>query len=266
MDAGLPLLLTKLELPPMRPRLLRRPQLLALLPHAPGTRLVLASAPAGFGKTTLLTSWCHSLIVDAHTTVAWVALDESDNDPARFLAYLIAAVTRALGTPDSVEPPDLSDASSGAEATLTQLINKIVTAHRDCLLVLDDYQVITAPAIHSVIAFLLDHLPERACLAISSRSDPPLPLARLHVRAQLVELRAADLRFSDTELQSFLGMAGVVDLPPAEITAITALVEGWPAGAQLVALAKRSGALLQQNRGDAPHTLRLSEGHERLFD
>jgi LuxR family maltose regulon positive regulatory protein len=235
---GTALLRTKLDVPPPRAHTLPRERLLALIPSAPETRLLLLSAPAGFGKTTLLATWSRALIEQRGTAVAWLALDESDNDPARFLAYLAAALAQAL-TPkglDGVTPAPIDPISATVETVLTQLVNAIAAIDREVVLVLDDYHLISAPAVHAAVAFLLEHLPNWACLAIGSRSDPPLPLARLRARRSLIELRTADLRFTPDEIQAFFAASNLA-LTPDEVQAIGAYVEGWPAGVQLVALA-----------------------------
>jgi LuxR family maltose regulon positive regulatory protein len=241
LSAEIPLLQTKLDVPPPRAHTLPREWLLALIPRAPGTRLLLLSAPAGFGKTTLLATWCHALGQQRGAAIAWLALDESDNDPARFTAYLVASLTQALAPQSLGGPtpaaPDTS--STGTEILLTQLVNTISAIDCDLVLVLDDYHLISAPAVHAAVAFLIEHLPSRACLAIGSRADPPLPLARLRARAQLVELRAADLRFTPNEVQAFFATSELA-LTPEEAQAIGEHVEGWPAGVQLVALALRA--------------------------
>ena len=235
---GTPLLRTKLDVPPPRPHTLARERLLALIPSAPGTRLVLLSAPAGFGKTTLLATWSRTLLGQRGTAVAWLALDESDNDPARFLAYLVTSLGQALAPegPDGVAPALIDPTGANGESVLIRLVNAVAAIDRDVVLVLDDYHLINAPAVHAAVAFLLEHLPSRACLAIGSRADPPLPLARLRAREQLIELRAADLRFTPDEVQAFLTASNLA-LAPDEVQAVGAYVEGWPAGVQLVALA-----------------------------
>jgi LuxR family maltose regulon positive regulatory protein len=269
---GTPLLRTKLDVPPPRAHTLPRERLLALAPSAPGTRLVFLCAPAGFGKTTFLATWCHTLAAQRGMAVAWLALDEGDNDRARFLAYLVASVAQAL-TPaglDGGAPPSIDLVGAGVEAVLAHLVNAIATIDRDVVLVLDDYHLISAPAVHAAVAFLLEHLPNRACLAIGSRADPPLPLARLRAREQLVELRAADLRFTADEVQAFFAASNLA-LAPDEALAVGAYVEGWPAGVQLVALALRAaprewpeevgrepsdptvGSLLGRLNGSQPH-------------
>jgi LuxR family maltose regulon positive regulatory protein len=238
---GTPLLRTKLDVPPQRAHTLPRERVLRLLPSAPGTRLLLLCAPAGFGKTTLLATWCHALIEQRGAAVAWLALDEGDNDPSRFLTYLVTSLAQAL-TPESQDGlvPALLDPSGVAgETALTQVVNAMATTNRQVVLVLDDYHLISAPAVHAAVAFLLEHLPHQACLALGSRSDPPLPLARLRAREQLIELRAAELRFTPDEVRAFLAASNVA-LTTDAVQTIGAYVEGWPAGIQLVALALRA--------------------------
>jgi LuxR family maltose regulon positive regulatory protein len=236
-----PLLQTKLDVPPPRAHMLARERLLSALPRALGVRLVLLSAPAGFGKTTLLAAWCRARLAQGDTAAAWLALDEGDNNPERFLTYLVAALRQAVGDTalGGLALPELC--ARGGEAILTQVVNCLAALDRGVVLVLDDYHLIGAPAVHAAVAFLIEHLPPRACLAIGSRADPPLPIARLRARDQLAELRAADLRFTPDEVQAFLA-AGHLDLSAAEAQAIGAYAEGWPAGIQLVALALRAGA------------------------
>lgn len=237
---GTPLLQTKLDVPPLRANLLARERLLVALPQALGVRLVLLSAPAGFGKTTLLATWCHDRLAHG-AAAAWLSLDESDNDPDRFLAYLIASLQQAVGAEALGNLAPAEPSVGGGETILTQVVNRLASLDRDVVLVLDDYHLIGAPACHAAVAFLLDHLPPRVCVAIGSRADPPLPVARLRAREQLVELRAADLRFTPGEVQAFLA-AGHLALSPAEALAVGAYAEGWPAGIQLVVLALRAGA------------------------
>jgi LuxR family maltose regulon positive regulatory protein len=234
---GLPLLRTKLEVPPPHAHTLPRERLLAQVAVQPRPRLVLLSAPAGCGKTTALATWCRTL-AERRTAAAWLALDEGDNDPARFLAYLRAAVARVLpGAVAEHDPVSGTWARPDAELALTQLINALASLDHNVLLVLDDYHAITAPAIHAAVAFLLEHLPAQACIAIGSRADPPLSLARLRVREQMTELRAADLRFTQDEVETFFRSATQLEIGPAGARAIMRYVEGWPAGVQLVALA-----------------------------
>jgi LuxR family maltose regulon positive regulatory protein len=202
----------------------------------PEARLLALSAPAGFGKTTLLAAWCHALSAERAVAVIWLTLEPGDNDPLRFLAYLhaAAAATTALSPPADALPAGATTAA--IEPALTRLLNALAAQEREVLIVLDDYHVIHAPEVHLAVAFLLNHLAPGARLVISSRADPPLPLARLRACGQLVELRAADLRFTPAETQAFFAQYGLL-LPPDELAMLDDWLEGWPAGAQLVALA-----------------------------
>ncbi len=166
-----------------------------------GQRLTLISAPAGFGKTTLLSEW----IPHSERCVPWLSLDANDNDPARFWAYVIAALqmlqpdlgASALALLEAPQPPPI-------ESILTLLLNDVAAFPDRFVLVLDDYHLVETPAIHAALTFLLDHLPPQMHVMITSRSDPPLPLARWRVRRQLTEIRAADLRFTPDEAAAFL--------------------------------------------------------------
>ncbi len=191
----MPLLATKLSVPPVRPELVARPRLVDLLNSEIWRKLTLISAPAGFGKTTLLSAWRASAR-GSEMPVAWVSLDAGDNDLARFWNYSIAALQAlspsAVDLANAVYFPDMPS----VEAFLTVLINSIATFTSDVVLVLDDYHAITLQPIHDSLAFFLEHLPRHMHLVISSRNDPPLPLVRLRAEGQLTELRAADLRFT----------------------------------------------------------------------
>jgi LuxR family maltose regulon positive regulatory protein len=240
-----PLLQTKLYVPSVWPELVSRPRLMARLDAGLGRRLTLVSAPAGFGKTTLLSEW----VACCDCPVAWFSLDESDNDPTRFLAYLATALSRvegvkatiggaALGMLQSPRPPP-------AEAVLTPLINEIAALPHKILLVLDDYHLIEAQAVHDALTFLLAHLSPHTSsggqcqglhLVIASREDLQLPLARLRARGQLTELRAADLRFTSSEAAEFLNRAMGLGLSAEDIAALEARTEGWIAGLQLAAI------------------------------
>ncbi len=210
-------------------------------------KLTLVSAPAGFGKTTLLSEWIQRRgEVTPPLSVAWVSLDESDNDPSRFLAYFIAALQTvradigeaALAMLLSSQPPPI-------EAILTALINEITAIPKGDreghphILVLDDYHVIEAQPIHDGLAFLLDHLPPQMHLVIASRSDPPLPLSRLRGRGQLTELRTADLRFTPDEAAAFLNQVMGLGLSAEDVAALEARTEGWIVGLQMAALSMR---------------------------
>jgi LuxR family maltose regulon positive regulatory protein len=231
-----PLILTKLHVPALRPRSVARARLLE--PLTLETGLILVCAPAGYGKSTLLTAWSQSLL-QRGIAVAWYALDASDDVPLAFGSYLVASLTQALGS-DS----ELSHLSQLLRTSpeidllriLPTIINVVATSGRACVLILDDYHLIGAPAIHSGLAFLLDHRPQNLHVVIGSRSDPPLPLARLRARGQLRELRAADLRFNLAETTAFLNEVMRLDLSAEIIAALEERTEGWVAGLQLAAL------------------------------
>jgi LuxR family maltose regulon positive regulatory protein len=229
------LLSTKLSIPPARPERVSRPRLLKRLNQLPAYRLMLVSAPAGYGKTTLLSEWAASQQLGL--CVAWLSLDEADNDVARFLAYLGAAVNPVVPQISQwiaamLQPPQ----PSPPEAILTVLINELASASTQLALVLDDYQVIETQAIHDAVVFLLEHLPPQLHLIIATRADPPLPLARLRGRGQLDELRAADLCFAPDEAGCFIERVTRRTLSEQEIAALTARTEGWAAGLQIAAM------------------------------
>ena len=233
------LLTTKLYVPRAHPNLVPRPRLGDFLVEGMSRRLTLISAPAGFGKTTLLSEW-RMMYLGSEYPVAWVSLEEADNDPSRFLSYLIAALQAievnvgeaALASLHSPQPPPI-------ESVLTALVNEIATIPKDFALVLDDYHLIANEAVHHAITFLLDHLPPQGHLIISSRVDPPLPLARLRAQGQMTEIRADNLRFTPEETATFLRSAMGLDLPEESVTALEERIEGWIAGLQLAALSMR---------------------------
>ena len=186
-----------------------RPHLVARLGTGLGTRkLTLISAPAGFGKTTLLSEWAHNLMA-AGTPVAWISLDSGDNDLMRFVAYLLAALDMQGAVPEVAMLQSLAPAAPppSVPAILSTLINEIVTIlshpstgpRHGLVLILDDYHLVTAQPIHDALTFLLDHLPEKMLVVVATRADPPLPIARLRGRGELTELRQADLRFTHDE-------------------------------------------------------------------
>jgi len=233
-----PLVLTKLRVPAARPRLIPRTRLIDLLDAESGKCFILVCAPTGYGKTTLLAEWAQSLQKNG-TAVAWYALDSSDDDPIPFGAYLVASITQALGPISGlahIAQLLRSSPEIDLQRILQSLINAVVSSDRDCVLVLDDYHLIGVPAVHSAIAYLIDHLPENLRIAIGSRSDPPLPLARLRARGQLLEMRTAGLRFTPDETASFLNEAMRLELSPQGVAALEERTEGWVAGLQLAAL------------------------------
>ncbi|MEM9483725.1 MAG: helix-turn-helix transcriptional regulator, partial [Cyanobacteria bacterium P01_F01_bin.116] len=192
------------------------------------------SAPAGFGKTTLLAEWVAAVPT---RPVAWVSLDESDNDPTFFWTYLLTALhkiqpslgERSLSLIQSPQPPPI-------ESVLMTLLNELTTVKADIFLVLDDYHGIVAPAIHSGIGFLLSHLPPQVHLIIASRADPPLSMARLRSHGELTELRVSDLRFTPDEAADFLNQRMGLEISAVDVSALEQRTEGWIAGLQLAAL------------------------------
>lgn len=232
------LIRTKLYIPQVRPKRVPRRALLARLEAGLSRKLTLIAAPAGFGKTTLLSDW----IAAGSRPAAWVSLDARDNDPARFAAYVVAALGTlelGLGQAGAGRPPERG-AAPALEAVFTALINQATEVGEDFALVLDDYHVITAPAIHAGLSFLLDHLPAQMHVVLTSRSEPPLPLAQWRARGQLVELRAADLRFTPDEVRAFLNETMDLHLGDEAVAALAARSEGWVASLQLAALAAQA--------------------------
>ena len=236
-----PILATKLSVPPSRRSVVLRPRLVERLDEglAAGHRLTLVSAPAGFGKTTLVGEW----VASCGRPAAWLSLDEGDGDFSRFLAYLIAALrTVAPGIGEGVVAVLQSPQPPPLESTLTALLNDAATIPGDVVLVLDDYHVLDARPVDDAMAFLVEHLPPQVHLVIATREDPALPLARLRARSQLTELRGADLRFTPSEAAAFLNEVMNLDLSAKEIGALEARTEGWIAGLQLAAISLQGRA------------------------
>ena len=268
-----PILQTKLYIPPIRPELVSRPQLIERLNAGlpAGRKLTLVSAPAGFGKTTLVSEWVTGCLQPA----AWLSLDEGDNDPTRFLAYLVAALQTlalskvetiaanigegVLGVLQSPQPPP-------TESILTALLNEITTIPNNFVLVLDDYHVIdskpvdASTSVDGALTFLLEHLPPQMHLVIATREDPNIPLARLRARGQLTELRVADLRFTPSEAAEFLNQVMGLNLSAEDIAALETRTEGWIAGLQLAAIS-------MQGHKDATSFIRSFTGsHHFVLD
>ena len=249
-----PILATKLYIPPARPRAVLRPRLIERLNAGLHGKLTLISAPAGFGKTTLVSEW----VAAGERPVAWLSLDDGDNDPTRFLTYLIAALQTiaakigagALAALQSPQPPP-------SDALLTTLLNDIAAVADPFILVLDDYHALDSRPVDQALAFLVEHLPPQMHLVIATREDPPLPLARLRARGQLTELRAADLRFTPAEAAEFLNQAMGLNLRDADVAALEARTEGWIAGLQLAALS-------MQGRADAAGFIQAFTGSHRF--
>ncbi len=230
---------TKLRPSQARPKLVARPRLAARLEREAGRKLTLISAPAGFGKTTLLVEWLREQ-VGGERAVAWLSLDEGDNDPTRFLSYLVAAL-RYVGEEfgEGVLSALRSPESPRIEAITAALINELAALPEQLTLVLDDYHVIDSEPVYGVVSFLLEHLPPNVHLVISSRIDPPLPLSRLRARNQMMELDAADLSFTPEEAAAFLNSVMGLDLSVEDVAALEERTEGWIAGLQLAALSMR---------------------------
>lgn len=241
----MPVLGTKLHLPTPRRQLVPRPRLTERLAADRGSmpRLVLVAAPAGFGKTTFLTQWLTATDSSARgqtLRVAWLSLDQDDADVARLLGHVVAALQTTnpdIGTDASA----LMDGDRGfaTDEVLVSLLNDLDTIAEPTVLALDDYHAVDTPAVNEAVTFLLDNLPGQVTLAITTRADPPLPLSRLRARGELLEVRAADLRFTDDEAERFLNDVMGLALARDYVAALEARTEGWAAGLQLAALSAR---------------------------
>jgi LuxR family maltose regulon positive regulatory protein len=248
-----PLLTTKFFIPAIRPDLVPRVRLIQRLNAGLGGKLTLVSAPPGFGKTTLLSEW----VRQSEPPTAWLSLDEGDNDLARFWTYVIAAIQRvhadvgeaALAMLRSPQPPP-------TKMILTDLINEIVFLAAPFVLVLDDFHIISEQQIHETFLFLLDNLPPQMHVALSTRSDPPWPLARLRTRGQMVELRVENLRFTLEEVTAFLKDAMGLDLSSEQVAALDERTEGWIGGLQMAAVS-------MQGRGDVSGFVQAFTGSNR---
>src|SRR5579859_2388681 len=252
------LLVTKLVRPAVGADLIPRPHLMSQLQLGSQRPLTLVAAPAGFGKTTLLSTW----LEHAPLRSAWVSLEPADDDLTRFWSYLFTALARIY--PDSgasalalLQGSPLSPLPA-IETVLTVWINALATLPHEVALVLDDYHLITAPPIHRSVTYLIDHLPPHLHLVMATRADPPLPLARLRTRGHLTEIRAADLRFTAEETAVFLTHTLGLHLSGEDIAALEARTEGWIAGLQLAALS-------MQGRQDIPAFLKAFTGSQRYI-
>jgi ATP/maltotriose-dependent transcriptional regulator MalT len=251
------LLATKLHLPQPRPGLLARARLLQRLDRGMARELTLVCAPAGFGKTSLLGDWGRH----ARRTVAWLSLDAGDDDPVRFWRYVAAALDGAgTAVGERLGPLLRGPQPASLEAVVTALVNQLAAGSEETALVLDDYHLIQAPAVHDSLALLLERLPPQLRLVVASRADPPLPLARLRARGQLAELRAADLRFTEEEAAALLHQTAGLDLPTGSVAALAARTEGWPAGLQL------AGLSLQGHPDPAGFVAAFSGSHRYVLD
>ncbi len=251
------ILSTKLSIPPIRSRLVSRPRLIQKLEEGLGCGFILVSAPAGYGKSTLLSAWLEQLKCPS----TWLSLDEKDNDPVRFTGYLYAAAQ--IIDPDMQLQPDPApdmNVQVDVEALLTPLINCLAGMKQSFCLVIDDYHVIQEPQIHEAIGFILEHRPEPFRLIIATRADPPLPLARLRARCDMLELRMSDLRFTTQEAADFLGNTMGLKVSINDVSRITERTEGWIAGLQLAALS-------MQNAPDRSSFIEaFTGGHHYVFE
>jgi LuxR family maltose regulon positive regulatory protein len=230
------LLETKFFVPVASHALIPRPRLTALLDTCPRRPLTLVSAPAGFGKTTLLSEWVQALSPES-IQVAWVSLDEEDNDLVRFWRYMLTALDRLQpGVCTDLVTRLRTQSSPPLPCLLTKLINRLVQSPKQMLLVLDDYQMITDPAVHTSFTSLVEHLPAQLRVVLSTRVDPPFPLSRLRARSQLLEVRTEQLSCSDTEVADFLHEIVGVELFDDEVQQIATRTGGWLAGLQLLDL------------------------------
>jgi LuxR family maltose regulon positive regulatory protein len=259
------LLQTKLYIPPLRPNIVPRPRLIGRLNRGfqEDCKLTLISAPAGFGKTTLITEWRMRIpdaddphLICQNPRFGWLSLSEDDNDPVQFLSYLLLALQKIIpGVGETVLDSLRSPQPLSMKAMLTPVVNEIATmsdegilTHCCYMLVVDDYHVITEQAIHDILEFLLDHLPPPLHLTICSRADLPWSLSRLRAGSQINELRSADLRFSLGETSDFLNQVMALNLSTTDLTALHNRTEGWIAGLQLAALSIQG--LSEQSRRD----------------
>ena len=232
------LLATKVHVPRPQPGFVLRPRLDGRLDEGLARQLILVCAPAGSGKTALLADWARR----GRCPVAWLSLDAGDNDPARLWRHAVAALDRVRpGISERVGPLLGPPAPPSFEGLVTALVNELdaEAGKGEVLLVLDDYHLIDSQAVHASLRFLLEHLPPGLRLVLASRSDPPLPLARLRAGGQLAELRADDMRFTTDEAAALLREALGADLPDAAVAVLAARTEGWAAGLQLAALSLR---------------------------
>jgi LuxR family maltose regulon positive regulatory protein len=202
--------------------------------------LILVSAPAGFGKTTLVSDWVRHSLEQTHSRlkdrVAWVTLDNRDNDPGRFMLYLLTSLQGVNSKLDEFLDQWLSSSNPDLESVFTGLLNQLSEIPGQMLIVLDDYHLISHPDIHHAVSFFIENLPPRTTLVLISRADPPFPLARLRARGQITELRAAELRFSLEESAAFLHQVMSINLSEEQLAALASRTEGWIVGLQMAAL------------------------------
>jgi LuxR family maltose regulon positive regulatory protein len=230
------LLMTKLFLPPVRAKQVGRPRLIEKLNSGLDKALIMVSAPAGYGKTTLVSGWLREIGLPS----AWLSLDDDDNEPRRFLQYLVAALRKVVPTvPDDAVEMLQGTSAASLESLLIVLINEISADAKPLVLVLDDLQVIHAQPVLDALEFLLEHIPPELHLVFISRSDLPLPLGRMRALNQVEDIRAQDMRFDRLEVATFLHDVMNLRLTAEDIAMIESRTEGWIAGLQLAALSLR---------------------------
>jgi LuxR family maltose regulon positive regulatory protein len=258
---SMPILATKLYIPQTRPKIVFRPRLIERLNEGLHRKMTLIAAPAGFGKTTLISEWT----ISCEQNFAWLSLDEGDNDLIHFLSYLIAALQTI-----AVRQPSMANVGEGVlnalrspqsppiELLLITLINEITAIPDHFILVLDDYHMVSANSVSNALTFILEHLPPQIHVVVASREDPALPLSRLRAKNQLTELRAADLRFTSAESARFLNQVMGLALSEEDITTLETRTEGWIAGLQLAALS-------MQGRSDIHDFIQSFTGSHRFI-
>ncbi|HEY5785278.1 MAG TPA: LuxR C-terminal-related transcriptional regulator [Microlunatus sp.] len=251
------LLGTKMYVPQLRRGSVGRPRLMRRMQAGADARLTLISAPAGFGKTTVLAAWLHET-APADRSVAWLSLDATDNEPTQFWTYVATALEGAVSGVGTRALDALAASPVPTDSVLTTLLNELVAAPGEVWLVLDDYHLVDSHEINEGVAFLLEHLPAQAHVVMSTRADPDLPLARWRVRGELVEIRAADLRFTSAEVTAYLTAVTGLDLAAADIAALEERTEGWIAALQLAALSL-------QGREDASGFIARFAGDDRYI-
>ncbi len=252
---------TKLIIPPIRPAWVKRPHLVSRLNDGLGRKLALVLAPAGYGKSTLLSEWVHQVSLPA----AWLSLESADNTPSRFWSYFVSALQTLPGMKEEFSGEDLVGLEgalpdSSLDEVLATLVDEIARVQTPFILILDDLHLITDPGIHNGLVFLLEHLPASADgmhLVVASRKDPPWPLARMRARAEIAEVRTRDLRFALDETAEFLNRVMGLTLSAGDIERLEQRTEGWIAGLQMAALS-------MQNREDIPAFLEKFSGSHRF--
>ncbi len=250
-----PILTTKLSFPPLRTKMVERTALIQKLNQGIESGFVLISAPAGYGKTTLVSAWLHQMKLKN----TWLTLDRQDDDPVRFLTYLAAALKKIDPAIGEVLEIQLQNCPFPiVENCLTPVINKLNEIEHPFWLILDDYHVINNQSIHQIIRFLLDHRPYAFHLVITTRADPPLPLSKYRAKSELVEIRLADLRFSTAETEEFFEKIIGLNISSENIAILEAKTEGWAAGLLF------AGVTLQ-SRADLDEYIQSFCGTDRYF-